>query len=158
MRIAVLASGRLHVCGLARELAARGRDVAFYSLVPPRRTRHFGLLSQCNRWLGPYVGPLDVLTRLALRTCCAPGLRLSMSVVIDRVAARLVESCYLLIGMSQMWSRTIETVRRRMTWDAYGQRDNAMIGELDSGARRTGAVVAPLVSPAPPAVARTAGG
>jgi hypothetical protein len=157
MRIAVLTTGRFHVCDLARELAARGHEVVFYSVVLPRRTWHVGLPSQGNRWLGPYVGPPYVLTRLALRTCCAPGLLPFMSVVVDRVAARLVEPCYRCIGMSQMSLRTIETVRRRMTWDAYGQRDNAVIGELDSGARRTGAVVALLVSP-PPAVARTAGG
>lgn len=158
MRIAVLTSDRFHVCDLAREPVARGHEVTFYSLHPPRRTRHFGLPSQCNRSLGPYVGPLYVLTRLALRTCCAPGLLPFMSVVIDRVAARLVESCYRCNGRSQMSLRTIETVRGRMTWDAYGQRDNAMIGECDSGARRTGAVVALLVSRPPPTVARTAGG
>ena len=127
MRIAVLTSGRFHACDLARELAARGHEVAFYSLVPPRRTRHFGLPPHCNRWLGPYVGPLYVLTRLALRTRCAPGLLLFMSVVIDRVAARLVEPCDLFIGMSQMSLRTIETVRRRFGARAFLERGSRHI-------------------------------
>ncbi len=113
MRIAILTSGRFHVCDLARELAARGHDVAFYSLVPPARTRHFGLPAACNRWLGPRVGPLYLLTRLTLKTRYARPLLLLMSVVLDRVAARVVEPCDLFIGMSQMSLRTIETVRRR---------------------------------------------
>ena len=113
MRIAILTSGRFHACDLARELASRGHDVAFYSLVPPRRTRRFGLPAQCNRWLGPYVGPLYLLTRASLRSRYASRLLLLMSVLLDRVAARVVEPCDLFIGMSQMSLHTIGAVRRR---------------------------------------------
>src|SRR4029453_16076946 len=113
MRIAILTSGRFHACDLARELSARGHDVAFYSLVPPQRTRRFGLPAQCNRWLGPYVGALYVVTRLALRSRYSSRLLLLMSVMLDRVAAQRLEPCEIFIGMSQMSLRTIEAGRRR---------------------------------------------
>ena len=127
MRIAILTSGRFHACDLARELAARGHDVAFYSLVPPQRTRRFGLPAGCNRWLGPYVGPLYLLTRVALRSRYASGLLLFMSVVLDRVAARRVEACDLFIGMSQMSLRTIAAVRRRSGARAFLERGSRHI-------------------------------
>jgi len=127
VRIAILSSGRFHACDLARELASRGHDVAFYSLVPPQRTRRFGLPPQCNRWLGPYVGPLYLLTRATLHSRYAGRLLLLMSVVLDRVAARRVEPCDLFIGMSQMSLRTIEAVRRRYGARAFLERGSRHI-------------------------------
>jgi glycosyltransferase involved in cell wall biosynthesis len=127
MRVAILTSGRFHACDLARELAARGHDVAFYSLVPASRTRRFGLPDACNRWLGARVGPLYVLTRLSLKTRYASRLLLVMSVVIDRVASRLIEPCDLFIGMSQMSLRTIDTVRRRCGARAFLERGSRHI-------------------------------
>jgi len=127
MRIAILTSGRFHACDLARELAGRGHDVRFYSLVPPARTRRFGLPAACNRWLGGWVGPLYGVTRLGLRTRYASGLLLLMSVVIDRVAARLIEPCDLFIGMSQMSLRSIDTVRRRFGARAWLERGSRHI-------------------------------
>jgi glycosyltransferase involved in cell wall biosynthesis len=127
MRIAILTSGRFHACDLARELASRGHDVAFYSLVPPRRTRRFGLPAQCNRWLGPYVGPLYLLTRASLRSRYASRLLLLMSVLLDRVAARVVEPCDLFIGMSQMSLHTIGAVRRRYGARAFLERGSRHI-------------------------------
>jgi glycosyltransferase involved in cell wall biosynthesis len=127
MRVAILTSGRFHACDLARELAARGHDVKFYSLVPSSRTRLFGLPDACNRWLGARVGPLYVLTRLGLKTRYANRLLLVMSVVIDRVAARLVEPCDLFIGMSQMSLRTIDRVRQRFGAQAFLERGSRHI-------------------------------
>lgn len=58
LKIGILTSGRFHVCDLARELSRFGHDVRFYSLVPPHRTKQFGLPHECNRWLLPRVlGP-----------------------------------------------------------------------------------------------------
>jgi len=127
MRIAILTSGRFHACDLARELAVRGHEVAFYSLVPPQRTRRFGLPAECNRWLGPYVGPLYLLTRVALQSRYAAGLLVFMSVVLDRVTARRVEPCDLFIGMSQMSLRTIDAVRRRFGARAFLERGSRHI-------------------------------
>jgi glycosyltransferase involved in cell wall biosynthesis len=127
MRISILSSGRFHACDLARELAARGHEVRFHSLVPPWRTRRFGLPDACNRWLGPQVGPLYVLTRLGLKTRYSSGLLLFMSVLIDRVAARCIEPCDLFIGMSQMSLRTIASVRERFGAQAWLERGSRHI-------------------------------
>ena len=58
MRVAILTSGRFHVCDLARELAAHGHDVAYWSLTSPWRTARFGLPTRCNRWLMPLLAPV----------------------------------------------------------------------------------------------------
>jgi len=127
MRIAILTSGRFHACDLARELAARGHEVAFYSLLPRARTERFGLPPQCNRWLGAAVGPLYLLTRVALRTRYAEQLLVLMSVMLDRVTARRIEPCDLFIGMSQMSLRTIATVQRRFGARAFLERGSRHI-------------------------------
>ena len=53
-RIAIATAGRFHVLDLARELAALGHEVRFYSMLPPSRTASFGLqadsTSTCCRW------------------------------------------------------------------------------------------------------------
>jgi glycosyltransferase involved in cell wall biosynthesis len=127
MRIAILTSGRFHACDLARELAKHGHDVRFYSLVPPSRTRRFGLPDACNRWIGPRIGPLYLLTRATLNTRYAGSLLTLMSAAIDRVAARLIEPCDLFIGMSQMSLRSIDTVRRRFGAYAFLERGSRHI-------------------------------
>jgi hypothetical protein len=127
MRIANLTSGRFHACDLARELAKHDHDVRFYSLVPPSRTRRFGLPDACNRWLGPRIGPLYLLTRATLNTRYAGPLLTLMSAAIDRVAARVIEPCDLFIGMSQMSLRSIDTVRRRFGAHAFLERGSRHI-------------------------------
>lgn len=127
MRIAILTSGRFHACDLARELAKHEHDVRFYSLVPPSRTRRFGLPDACNRWLGPRIGPLYLLTRATLNTRYAGPLLTLMSAAIDRVAARVIEPCDLFIGMSQMSLHSIDTVRRRFSAHAFLERGSRHI-------------------------------
>jgi len=113
MRIAMVSSGRFHLCDLARELDARGHDVTLYSLVPAWRTRAFGLPDRCNRWLGPYLAPIYAMRRIAARTRQADSADHLLSVAIDHVAARLVARCDVLIGMSQLSLACIDSVRRR---------------------------------------------
>jgi glycosyltransferase involved in cell wall biosynthesis len=50
-----------------------------------------------------------------------------MSVVIDRLAARLIEPCDLFIGMSQMSLRTIDSVRQRFGARAFLERGSRHI-------------------------------
>jgi hypothetical protein len=63
MRIAIVTTGRFHVFDLAREMAALGHDVAFYSYVPRRRAEQFGLPRQCHRALLSWVLPLIAAQR-----------------------------------------------------------------------------------------------
>ncbi len=117
MRIAILSTGRYHVCDLARELDVQGHEVAFYSLVPPWRTRRFGLPGRCNRWLGRYLAPLVLGARLARGSRLAGSANQALILGLDHLAARLVRRCDVFIGMSGMSASTARAVRRR-----YGSR------------------------------------
>jgi len=113
MRIAIVTAGRFHICDLARELDACGHDVALYSLVPPWRTRRFGLPDHCNHWLGPYLAPVYAVYRAARRAGAASAANRLLYTAVDRLAARAVGPCDVLIGMSQMSAASMRSVRRR---------------------------------------------
>ena len=117
MRIAIVTAGRFHICDLARELDACGHDVALYSLVPPWRTRRFGLPDHCNHWLGPYLAPVYAVYRAARRAGAASTANRLLYTAVDRLAARVVGPCEVMIGMSQMSAASMRSVRRR-----YGAR------------------------------------
>jgi glycosyltransferase involved in cell wall biosynthesis len=113
MRVAILTAGRFHICDLARELDACGHEVALYSLLPPSRTRVFGLPQRCNRWLGPYLAPVWALYQAARRVGAASLAQRFLYAALDRVAANLVGACDVLIGMSQMSATTMQRASRR---------------------------------------------
>lgn len=99
LRIAIATNGRFHVLDLARELAALGHEVRFYSMLPGRRVEAFGLARANARSLFATLAPFAAWERWAPGV--APGLReratfkaLNLSVI-----ARL-EPCDLFIGMS----------------------------------------------------------
>ncbi len=48
MIINIAASGRFHICDLARELEKQGHTVRFYSYVPTKRLQTFGLKKKCS--------------------------------------------------------------------------------------------------------------
>ncbi len=116
LHIAIFTSGRFHVCDLARELAVRGHDVAFYSWVPPWRTRKFGLPSKCNRWLLPYLGQWFAAARVSRGTRFAEWTNRHLLEAYDRVGVSMVEPCDVFIGMSGMCNRVGAAVRRK--WGA----------------------------------------
>jgi glycosyltransferase involved in cell wall biosynthesis len=114
MRIAIVTTGRFHVCDLARELDAQGHDVALYSLVPRSRTERFGLPARCNRWLGPYLAPVYAVCRAARKAGAgAAAVNRVLYAAVDRVAAAVVGPCDVLIGMSQMSAAAMRSARRR---------------------------------------------
>jgi starch synthase len=113
MRIAILTSGRFHVCDLARELDALGHDVAFYSLVPPWRTRQFGLPARCDRWLAPLLAPLVGLKMANLPPEHVAWVEQALNVSLDMLASRLIGRCDVFIGMAGLSLRTARAVKRR---------------------------------------------
>jgi glycosyltransferase involved in cell wall biosynthesis len=113
VRVAILTLGRFHVCDLARELDALGHEVAFYSLVPPWRTRRFGLPDRCNRWLGPYLAPFYAAAYAARGSRVAPAFDAMLTTAFDHLASKLVNRCHVFIGMSGLSNFTSEAVRRK---------------------------------------------
>jgi alpha-maltose-1-phosphate synthase len=108
MRVAILSAGRFHICDLARELDACGHEVALYSLVPPWRTRAFGLPARCNRWLGPALVPVYALYRAARRAGAVSTADRLLYAAVDHAGA-----CDVLIGMAQMSGTAMRRIRRR---------------------------------------------
>ena len=112
MRIDIVASGRFHVLDLARELAALGHEVRFYSHVPRRRTEQFGLPAKCHRGLLPFVFPFVALAQRGPKAwrgiadkCLLWG--------IDHLVARIMEPCDVFIGMSGLCVVSAQAARRR---------------------------------------------
>jgi len=147
MRIAIVTAGRFHVCDLARELDACGHDVALYSLVPPWRTSRFGLPARCNRWLGPYLAPLYAACRAARRAGAGSGANRLLYAGVDRLAARVVARCDVLIGMSQMSAAAMRAARRRFgarTVLERGSRHIASQREILASIAGVGAAATPV--------------
>ena len=105
MRIAIVTSGRFHVCDLARELASLGHEVKFYSLVPPWRTRQFGLPSECNRWVLPRMPFRAAMMKLARSERSKECELKKFTETLDNSFANCLEPCDVLIGMSGMCSK-----------------------------------------------------
>jgi starch synthase len=113
LRIAIHTSGRFHVCDLARELSNFGHDVRFHSIVPPWRTRKFGLPDRCNRWELPKVAHWLAAVRAAHKTRWRNWADEKFLEALDRAASRDIEPCDVFIGMSGMSQCSAATARRK---------------------------------------------
>jgi glycosyltransferase involved in cell wall biosynthesis len=112
MRIAVVTTGRFHVLDLARELAALGHDVAFYSHVPRRRAEQFGLPRKCHRSLLPWVLPIVAAQRQGPKAW-GNQLDILLQKAVDGLAAWLLEPCDVFIGMSGLCVRSAQLAREK---------------------------------------------
>lgn len=125
LRIAILTNGRFHVCDLARELAALGHEVAFHSLVSPKRTARFGLPKECNRWMLPKMLVPFARWRLAAKLGDhAKSDRIQLA-ALPRAAVRSVGPCDVVIAMSGMFTDALPELRRRhgcQIWVERGSR------------------------------------
>jgi alpha-maltose-1-phosphate synthase len=125
LRIAIATSGRFHVCDLARELSALGHEVKFYSLVPPKRTKQFGLPSDCNRWLLPRVAWVALRARMARTAASRQHAFERLAIAFDNAVSRAIEPCDVFIGMSGMSNRAGVAARQRFgsaVWIERGSR------------------------------------
>jgi glycosyltransferase involved in cell wall biosynthesis len=116
MRIAIGTSGRFYVLDLARELAALGHQVRFYSFVPRGRAERFGLPRQCHRGLLPFILPLVAAQRKGPKAW-ARRLDPLLQKAVDSLTARLLEPCDVFIGMSGLCVRSAQAAREK-----YGAR------------------------------------
>jgi glycosyltransferase involved in cell wall biosynthesis len=117
VRIAILTTGRFHLCDLARELDSLGHEVGFYSLVPRWRTRRFGLPDRCSRWLLPWVAVPYLAARAARGTALQHTTQDLFHESLSWVASRAISRCDVFIGMSGMSTLAAAALKRR-----YGAR------------------------------------
>jgi glycosyltransferase involved in cell wall biosynthesis len=126
LRIAIATLGRFHVLDLARELAALGHEVRFYSYVPRRRAERFGLPRDCHVALLPWLFPFLILQRLLPRRTAR-----SFDKAIYRAANRVVDMrlkpCDVFIGMSGVYLEAAEAARARYGARIYLERGSRHI-------------------------------
>ena len=126
MKIAIATTGRFHVLDLARELAALGHDVLFYSVLPKRRVLRFGLAPEAHRSYLPWLMPLLVAQRYGGR-----GIGLTVNPWIlqaaDRIIARRLEACDIFIGMSGLCIESARVARERFGAKVYIERGSRHI-------------------------------
>jgi starch synthase len=142
LRIAILTSGRFHVCDLARELILLGHDVLFYSCLPKSRTRQFGVPDSAARSLLPWVGPAFVMMRRTQGTQLQHLGERALVESIRRVAPRRLEECDAFIGMSGMSFDAAITARDKFgaeIWIERGSRhilsQRRILDQIDTGTR-----------------------
>ncbi len=125
LRIAVVTSGRFHVCDLARELFQLGHDVTFYSLVPPWRTKKFGIPTRAARWVLPRI-PVTALRVLLSRGSLKQEAHIeSLTHSFSKQVASIIEPCDVVIGMSGMCNALGPVVKRKFgaaLWIERGSR------------------------------------
>lgn len=116
LKVAFATVGRFWILDLARELAAMGHYVTFWSSVTRQGTASFGLPADAHRTLLPWLFPLLAVRRFG-------GARLSawanrhIVVSTDRLIARRLEPCDVFIGMSGVAVESARVARTR-----YGAR------------------------------------
>ena len=125
LRIAIVTTGRFHVCDLARELIRFGHEVKFYSLVPPWRTKQFGLPTESNRWMLPRVAISATATRLARSSKSQNRATQKLLLAFDNATSSVIQPCDVLIGMSGMCNKLAVTVKEKFgaqVWIERGSR------------------------------------
>lgn len=143
LRIAVVTSGRFHVCDLARELLNIGHDVTFYSLVPPSRTEQFGVPKAHARWMMPRILWAGLRVKLARTPESRNRAVEQMTVAFDRAVSKIIAPCDVLIGMSGMCNDIVPVVRKKYgtrVWIERGSRHVLSQQKIMSAGPECGAV------------------
>ena len=97
-KVNILSPGRFHVCDLARELDKNGFDVKFYSFVPSKRTKKFGLPYHCNSSLFIIMIPFLIIEKIIFKKkVWAKSFRI---LVQDFITGLYMRKCDILISMS----------------------------------------------------------
>lgn len=130
VKVAIATGGRFHVLDLARELDALKQAVTFYSFLPVSRGERFGLPAQCQVSVLPAMVPSLALQRLAPRRWRDAAARLSVR-TLDRVVAKRLRSCDVLIAMSGLFLETLRRAKDRFGATVILERGNRHILSQD---------------------------
>lgn len=110
MVINIAASGRFHLCDLARELEKKGHTVRFYSYVPKKRLGEFGLSSKCCYSLFWLMLPVLACIKLSHRAVWAMKLEWF---VLDHILGLFMKKCDVFIAMSSIYSYAFRKAKSR---------------------------------------------
>ena len=110
MKINIASSHRFHLLDLARELSLLGYDVKFYSYVPTKRCKTFGLNSSMCHCLLPLVAPIMVFQKIfpksdiLKRLCC---------LVMDYYMSLFMRPCDVYIGLGTVYKNSFIAAKKR---------------------------------------------
>lgn len=110
MKINIAASHRFHLLDLARELAALGHDVRFYSYVPASRCEAYGLPRENCRSLVGVMLPWLALARVTKNAHWAVKI---VHVMLDLYLSIFMERCDLFIGLGTVYERSFVAAKKR---------------------------------------------
>ena len=125
MKVAIATVGRFWVLDLARELSALNHDVTFWSAVPRRTTRSFGLPRSGHRSLLPRLLPTLAVRRFVPGASDQANRKLIVSA--DRAIAARLEPCDVFIGMSGVAVESARVARDRFGARIYIERGSRHI-------------------------------
>lgn len=101
MIINIAASGRFHLCDLARELEKKGHTIRFYSYVPQKRLMSFGLSKKSCYSLFWIMLPVLACIKLSKRSVWSMKLEWF---VLDHIVGLFMKKCDVFIAMSSIYS------------------------------------------------------
>lgn len=119
MKINIAASGRFHLCDLAKELEKQGHEVRFYSYVPTRRLQKFGLKRKNSYSLFWIMLPVLACIKFSKRSVWAMKLEWFF---LDHIVGLLMKDCDVFIGMSSIYSYAFKKAKKRFNAKTFLER------------------------------------
>jgi starch synthase len=113
MKIAIATLGRFHVLDLARELDALGHDVKFYSYVPLRRAKRFGLPNRCHVSLLILLWPFVLLAALKPRGRVGEWIDSALHRLANYAVMLRLRPCDVFICMSGIYLEAARYARKK---------------------------------------------
>lgn len=110
MIINIAASGRFHICDLARELEKQGHTVRFYSYVPTKRLQTFGLKKKCSYSLFWLMLPVLACIKLSNRSVWSMKLEWF---VLDHLIGLFMKKCDVFIAMSSIYNFAFKKAKNK---------------------------------------------
>lgn len=108
MKINIASSHRFHLLDLARELEKQGHDVRFYSYIPPKRCRHFGLATKyCHSFT--WIAVLFILFGKIL----PQNLNYYRNILIDYYVGLFMRPCDVFICLGSVYYFSIKRAKRK---------------------------------------------
>ena len=111
IKVDIFSPGRFHVCDLARELDKNGFDVKFYSYVPTKRAKKFGLPRRCNFSLLIPMAPFLLLARVIFKK--SRWTKRLCSIVQDWISSIVMRKCDVCIAMSGNYILTTKKAKKQ---------------------------------------------
>lgn len=110
-RIVVVTSTRFHLVDLTRELLQQGHDVRLVSYLPHAHVEGLGVPRAFHHSLLPLLAPAVALLKLPIGSALKKFVSERLLLLTDRLAARALPPCDVLIGLSGLCVATAKQAR-----------------------------------------------